>query len=103
MSIVYDEYTEVVITHLHGLLSPYLSEMTPSSWAYLVPTRLSMSEMNTAASKGFFPSVVSPVPALWYCFLFGVARFVLTLIVFKVSSLIQTIPLRDGMQGMWFL
>jgi hypothetical protein len=82
--VMYDVYTEAILGKLNDFLSPLISDITPSRYHYLFPTRLSMPELDAAASKGFFPNLMSLVPALWICFLFGVARFLLTFTVFKV-------------------
>ena len=61
--------------------------IAPSSYYWFLPKLLSAAEYDKLAAQGQFPTVDKLFPALIYCFLFGIARHVLTGIAFRPLAL----------------
>ena len=60
--------------------------VSPSYYHWILPTHhTSRDKLESYAKTGLYPTVDEILfPALWYCFLFGVARQVFTYAVFQV-------------------
>ena len=59
----------------------------PSAYYWLQPRVFPAAKLDELANKGEFPSLLLMIPALWYCLLFGVARYFLTEVAFKPMAL----------------
>ena len=56
---------------------------TPSLYGWLIPRIKTPAEVDALASQGGFPTLMQLAPAALYCIAFGLARLVLTRLVFK--------------------
>jgi len=85
---------------IRGLLT------TPSLYAWLIPRNKTPTELDALAAQGGFPTLLQLAPAALYCLAFGLARLVLTRLVFKplaiysmklrINASSQPIPVVDA-------